>query len=253
MKEKPEKIRRRISRKKGKSPKKGRKPKSKQERYPPEVRLRAVLLCIEGKVPHYQVAAELGVATSTLSEWKRAYKKDGAQGSLFRGAEPPEGGSESRSRLPSPVREKIVDLKKQNSSWGIRRIAQVLRRWFLMEASPETIRRTLNEEQLIEKKRAKPRRNRSKPRRFERATPNQMWQSDIFTFRLGGRNAYLIGYLDDYSRYITGAELFRSQTAEAVIELYRRAVGEYGVPREMLTDNGRQYATWRGTSRFQMH
>jgi hypothetical protein len=24
------------------------------------------------------------------------------------------------------------------------------------------------------------------------------------TFRLAGKNAYLIGYLDDYSRYITG-------------------------------------------------
>ncbi|MCH7229217.1 DDE-type integrase/transposase/recombinase, partial [Haloferula sp. A504] len=149
------------------------------------------------------------------------------------------------------VRGKIVDLKQANPGWGVRRIAQVLRRWFLMEASPETVRRTLNEEALIEKTRRKPRRNPSKPRRFERATPNQMWQSDIFTFRLGGRYAYLVAYLDDYSRFITGAELFSSQTAEAVIELYRRAVGEYGVPREMLTDNGRQYATWRGTSRFQ--
>jgi len=78
-----------------------------------------------------------------------------------------------------------------------------------------------------------------------------MWQADIFTFRLGGKNAYLIGYLDDYSRYITGLELFRSQTAENVIEVYRRASSEYNPPKEMLTDNGRQYTNWRGTSRFE--
>ena len=46
------------------------------------------------------------------------------------------------------------------------------------------------------------------------------------TFRLGGRNAYLIGYLDDYSRYITGLGLYRSQTAEHVIETYRKGISE---------------------------
>lgn len=71
------------------------------------------------------------------------------------------------------------------------------------------------------------------------------------TFRLGGRNAYLIGYLDDYSRYITALGLYRSQTAEHVIETYRRGISEYGVPKEMLTDNGRQYTNWRGTTRFE--
>jgi hypothetical protein len=28
-------------------------------------------------------------------------------------------------------------------------------------------------------------------------------------------------------------------------------MGEYGVPKEMLTDNGRQYTNWRGTTRFE--
>ncbi len=51
-----------------------------------------------------------------------------------------------------------------------------------------------------------------------------MWQGDILTFRLAGKNAYLIGYIDDYSRYIAGLG-FYIQTAENVIETYRRAVG----------------------------
>jgi len=57
--------------------------------------------------------------------------------------------------------------------------------------------------------------------------------------------------IDDYSRYMVGLELFRSQTADQVIEVYRRAVGEYGVPKEVLTDRGRQYTNWRGTTRFE--
>jgi len=78
-----------------------------------------------------------------------------------------------------------------------------------------------------------------------------MWQGDIFTFRLGGRYAYLIGFIDDYSRYMAGLELYRSQTADQVLEVYRRAVGEYGVPKEVLTDRGRQYTNWRGSTRFE--
>jgi hypothetical protein len=57
--------------------------------------------------------------------------------------------------------------------------------------------------------------------------------------------------IDDYSRYMVGLELYRSQTADQVIEVYRRAVGEYGVPKEVLTDRGRQYTNWRGTTRFE--
>jgi transposase InsO family protein len=51
-----------------------------------------------------------------------------------------------------------------------------------------------------------PRRKHLVPRFFERATPNQMWQSDIFTFRLGARYPYVIAFLDDYSRYVVGSE-----------------------------------------------
>jgi hypothetical protein len=48
-----------------------------------------------------------------------------------------------------------------------------------------------------------------------------------------------------------GLEVFRSQTAEHVLEVYRRAMAECGVPKEMLSDQGRQYSSWRGTTRFE--
>jgi transposase InsO family protein len=130
----------------------------------------------------------------------------------------------------------------------------MLGRFFSMKASPETVRKTLHEHKLLEDKppRKKSEKNMVRPRFFERSTPNQMWQSDIFTFRLGGRQSYLIGFIDDHSRYIVGLGLFTSQTAENVLEVYRKAVTEYGVPKEMLTDNGRQYTAWRGTTKFEM-
>lgn len=222
--------------------------KKRQNRYPFEFKLRAVKLHLEEGYTAKLVADELGIGHSTLSSWVKRYRADGEAGLEYR---PPEPNVSRRVQIDPAVKRKAVELKKADSMRGVRRIAHLLRRNHLMKVSPETVRRTLKEEGLVEPPKKKPKRNPQKPRFFERATPNQLWQTDIFCFRLGGRNAYLIGYIDDYSRYITGLGLYRSQTAEHVLETFRRAIAEYGVPKEMLTDNGRQYTNWRGTTRFE--
>src|SRR4030066_142747 len=154
-------------------------------------------------------------------------------------------GRRRQGELPGRVGEKIVEIKKREPFFGVQRIAHLLRRVFFLSASPETVRRTLQEESLIVPSRKKHSSNITRPRFFERSTPNQMWQGDIFTFRLGGRYAYLVGMVDDYSRYMVGLELYRSQTADRGIGVYRRAVGGYGGPQEGLTGRGGQYTTRR--------
>jgi transposase InsO family protein len=228
-----------------------RKPKKKGKRgrtakpYPHEFRLKVVKLHLEDGHTAALVAEQFGISKDTLYRWGRRYREDGEQGLLNKVRKP------SGSKVPAAVSEKIVSLKQENPGYGIRRITDVLKRFFLVKTSPSTVQRTLRDQGLATPVKKKPKRNPAKPRFFERARPNQMWQSDILTFRLAGKNAYLIGYLDDYSRYVTGLGFYRSQTAENVIETYRRAVSEYGVPKEMLTDNGRQYTNWRGTTRFE--
>jgi len=82
--------------------------------------------------------------------------------------------------------------------------------------------------------------------------PNALWQIDIFTFKLKRMYpVYLIGIIDDHSRYIVGQGLFRQQTGDAVMEVVKGAIGQWGAPREILSDNGRQFVSWRGKSRFQ--
>jgi transposase InsO family protein len=215
--------------------------------YPYELRLKAVKLHLDKGIGRDVISRELGVGESSVSNWVKAYRQKGEEGLRTR----PPGAPPGQKKLPEPVTARIVELKKAEPSWGVKRIAQVLRRMFWLPGSPETVRTRLHEAGLMNQERAKGRRNLTRPRFFERATPNQMWQTDIFTFRLGGKYAYLIAFLDDYSRYVVGADLFRSPTAAAVIEVYRIAMGEYQPPKEMLTDNGRQYTTWRGTSRFE--
>lgn len=216
------------------------------KRYGYEFKLRCVKLRLEEEIPIALLSKEVGCSQDVIRRWTKAYEERGEAG-LRNGVV----RAGSRQKLPGPVREKIVEIKKRDPVFGVKRISHLLKRAFFLSASPETVRRTLQAESLIFPSRKKHQHNITRPRFFERSTPNQMWQSDIFTFRLGGRYAYLIGFIDDYSRYVVGLELYRTQTADQVLEVYRRAVGEYGVPKEMLTDRGRQYTNWRGTTRFE--
>jgi transposase InsO family protein len=217
-----------------------------RKKFSGEVKLRAVRLNLEEGYPLASIGRELGVSKDTIYLWVKRYRSEGEEG-----LEPRPWGSCRGERMHPAVKAKIVEVKKEHPGFGVKRIAQVLKRAFFLRASPETVRRTLKEKELLPPKRRKARRNPPQPRFFERSTPNQMWQSDIFTFRLNERNGYLIGFIDDNSRYIVGLGLFRSQKSEQVLEVYRTAVGEYGPPKEMLTDNGRQYTSWRGKTPFE--
>jgi transposase InsO family protein len=213
--------------------------------YPYEVRRRAVQLYLEEGIAAQLVARELGIKDATVYEWARRYRQRGEAGlaPLVPGSAP--------SRLAGAVHEKITALKRADPRQGVRRISQILRRLFCLKASPETVRRHLKAAGLATAKKKARKKPQALARRFERSTPNQMWQSDITYFTILGKTAYIIGFLDDYSRYITGLGVYRSHTSAYVVDTYREAVAAYGAPREMLTDNGRQYASWRGTTKFQ--
>jgi len=231
--------------KKSKAKGRGGKAKPRTRPYPYEFRLKMVRLFLEEGYSTSILRESFGVSHHSVHRWAKAYREQGPEGLLAKqhpGTKP---------KISSAVKKRIVKVKKKHPEYGARRIADVLKRIFLMSASASSVHKTLSDAGMTEKAKPKPVKNPSKPRFFERSRPNQLWQSDIMTFRLAGRNAYLIGFLDDYSRYITSLGLYRSQTAAQVLETYRRGVAEYGVPREMLTDNGRQYTNWRGKTRFE--
>jgi transposase InsO family protein len=228
-----------------KSPASRAKRKSRTLAFPVEFRLRIVKLYLEEGYSPKLLVEQFGISTHSIQRWVKAFRLHGAQG-----LEPKRPVSR-KSRVAEEVRQQAVAVKREHPEYGPRRITDVLRRFFLMRTSPATVHKTLSERGLVKKAAVKSEKNPSKPRFFERARPNQLWQSDILTIRLGGHNAYLIGFIDDYSRYMTSLGLYRSQTAEHVLETYRRAVAEYGVPKEVLTDNGRQYTNWRGKTRFE--
>ena len=153
--------------------------------------------------------------------------------------------------MPEVTRRTILMLKGAHPDWGCQRISDMLLRGPALPASPAAVARVLHEEgyEGVESPTTP---HPPKVQSFERARPNQLWQTDLFTFVLKRQNrrVYLVAFLDDHSRFITGYGLHASQSTALVLEVFRAAITGLGTPEEVLTDNGSQYVTWRGKSVF---
>jgi len=160
-------------------------------------------------------------------------------------------GQPAGSHLPELTKRTILMLKKANPEWGDQRISDMLLRGPALPASPAAVGRVLREAGY-QTEEVPTRPHPDKVRSFERAKPNQLWQTDLFTFPLKRQNrrVYLVAFMDDHSRFIVGYGLHASQSSALVLEVLRASITGYGVPEEVLTDNGSQYVTWRGKSAF---
>ena len=197
-------------------------------------------------LPAGDFAPLVGISKHTLYAWKHRFETEGPAGL----EEKPRGGP-TGSRLPEVTRRAILMLKQDNPEWGCERISAMLLRGPALPASPQAVARVLHEAgyELEEKP---THRHPDKVRHFERARPNQLWQTDLFTFVLKRQNrrVYLVAFMDDHSRFLVSYGLHASQSSALVLEVLRAGLASYGTPEEILTDNGSQYVTWRGKSAF---
>ena len=199
--------------------------------------------------PQEDVAAAFGVSAAAVQKWTTQFRKHGP--SALDSKRGKAGKTGLRPLKTGPVREKVIELKEQHETWGTRRIRDVLARFEALGVSEQQVRRILHEAGMIESPPPAPDREHG-PRRFERATSNQLWQSDIFTFRLRrAERLYVCVFMDDHSRFIVGHALAHHQKSALVMEAFERGVAAYGNPAEVLTDNGRQYTVWRGKTEFE--
>jgi len=196
-------------------------------------------------LPARDFGALVGISRHTLYAWKKRFAELGPAG-LEDGARGPRG-----SKLDELTKRTILMLKAEHPEYGCERISALLLRGPALAASPGAVARVLKESGY-ESEEIPTRPNEPPVRHFERAKPNQLWQTDLFTFVLKRQNVrvYLVAFLDDHSRFVTGYGLHASQSTALTLEVLRAAMAAYGSPEEILTDNGSQYVTWRGKSAF---
>ncbi len=233
----------------GRSRRRGRKltkPAESTQPLSPEQRLLLLDTWQRSGLPAADFADLVGVSKHSLFAWKKRFEQEGPSGLMDR----PKGGP-AGSRLPELTKRTILMLKQANPAWGCQRISDMLVRGPALPASPSAVARVLHEAGYqLEEVASRP--HPDHVRHFERAKPNQLWQTDLFTFILKRQNrrVYLVAFMDDHSRFIVGYGLHASQSSALVLEVLRAAVTGFGTPEEILTDNGSQYVTWRGKRAF---
>jgi transposase InsO family protein len=211
---------------------------------PLEIKRRA-LEALEAGLTAAEVGTLAGVSATAVERWRKLHQA-GGEAALQGTARDP-----GTRKICAALEERITQLRREKPQAGVRKIRDALRREEGLAVSAETVRRVVNEAGLGNPPEPSPRRP-PQVRRFERELPNALWQIDIFTFKLKRMYpVYLVGMIDDHSRYLVGHGLYRQQTAEAVLEVVKGAIGQWGAPREILSDNGRQFAAWRGQTPFQ--
>jgi transposase InsO family protein len=103
-----------------------------------------------------------------------------------------------------------------------------------------TIHRALVRNGLVEAQRQQ---HRRKYKRWQREAPMHLWQMDLVggIYLADGREAKVLSGIDDHSRFVVIATVLAVPNGRAVCEAFTAAMAAYGVPSEVLTDNGKQF------------
>jgi len=216
----------------------------------PEERITAVEAFLKSEMNLRDFAKVYGVSSSTLSSWRNIYEALGPEAlatSKIRNY--PRG----RKSISDNLKNEITTVKKENPTFGLRKVRDFLMRFKGVKVSHKTVGKTLKENNIPNLQVSRKRRHgKSKIRRFERAKPMQLWQSDITSYMLTrhSQRVYLTVFMDDHSRYIVAWNLQLRQTNDLVIDSLLHGIQNFGKPEEVLTDQGRQYFAWRGKSDF---
>jgi transposase InsO family protein len=203
-----------------------------------EQRYHAVMEVVSG-APVTEVAGRYGVVSrQAVHGWLARYERDGLAGLADHSHRP----QQQPRQLDAGIEALICQLRGAHPRWGPRRLLFELGR---AQVSPlpsrSTIYRVLVRHGLVPAR--KRRRRRQDYKRWEREEPMQLWQIDVTgsVFLADGSECKLISGINDHSRFCVIATVVRRATARAICRAFLTAMALYGIPNEVLTDNGKQF------------
>ncbi|MCU1423766.1 MAG: transposase [Microbacteriaceae bacterium] len=203
-----------------------------------EQRYQAVLAVISNGETVTDVAARFEVSRKTVHDWLARYEAGGLENLADRSHRP----RSCPHQIGADVEVAIARMRSSHPSWGPRRIVFELGKRGLEPAPSESaVYRALVRLNLIDP--AGRRRRDRKWKRWERGAPMELWQMDTvggFVLVDGTRAKALTG-VDDHSRFCISAYLMVRETSQRVCDGLALAMRTWGVPEQILTDNGKVF------------
>jgi putative transposase len=166
------------------------------------------------------------VSRKTIDTWIRAWRRGGFEALL-------PGDRKCEPVTAESVLAMAAALKRENMA----RTAAQVRRIMVAQAGDAPSERTLQRHFARE--------DLATPRgavvfgRFEAEAPNMLWTADVLHGpAVGGRKTYLVAFLDDHSRFITGYRWGWSEDSLHLAVAFKRAVAARGLPARAYVGNG---------------
>ena len=188
--------------------------------------------------PVSEVAVRYGVSRQSVYTWRDRYAAGGIDGLRDASRRP----RTSPSRLAAEIEALVCELRRAHPRWGARRIAfEVAQRGVAAGAVAGDGAPGAGAQRRWWSPQAQ--RHKRKYRRWQRETPMALWQLDLVggIYLADGRECKLLSGIDDHSRFVVCAAVLAVPSGRAVADAFTAAMRTYGVPAEVLTDNGKQF------------
>jgi transposase InsO family protein len=203
-----------------------------------EQRFNAVMEVLGDGLTVTEVAERYGVSRQAVHGWLRRWKAGGLDALADRSHRP----RRCPHQMSAQVEARLCELRRHHPHWGQRRLAHELAR-VGVDPPPglTSIYRALVRNGLIQ---PRPRRRaKSAYRRWERARPMELWQLDVMggIWLADGRELKAVTGIDDHSRFCVAAGLVERANTRSVCRVFTQTLERYGVPEELLTDNGKVF------------
>jgi transposase InsO family protein len=205
-----------------------------------EQRIEFVILASRRERPLAELCREFGISRQTGYEWSKRFQHGGIAGVKEVSRRP----HRSPRKIEGRVVDEVVAMRRQRPDWGAQKLHRLLLEQHaeLPRISLSTVHRILDRHGLLDAAD----RHRAAPERFERSTPNELWQMDFKGPQGFNQGGGPLSILDDHSRYVVLLRQIGSTRLTAVREAMERAFQNAGLPETLRIDHGVPW--WNGAS-----
>lgn len=185
-------------------------------------------------------AGHFPLCASSIRQWHRTVTREG-----FPALRP-------KSKRPHTIHYQVPEVVvgivftlRRLFGWGGHRIAAELKARGIAQVSGRTVYTLFERLRLPVKVYAlKGKSDGIAYQRYEKRRPNAQWHIDIkHATLIDGSKVYICILIDDYSRYALAAVAGTSSTTEWVTQVAKDAILRCGKPKQLVSDNGREFVS----------
>lgn len=198
-----------------------------------------------GRWSFSQVCRQFGITRKTGYKWVDRWRNEGNEGLSDRSRRP----SVVRYATDEQVKALLLAERKRYPAWGARKLCKRLERKGIAPPPERTANRILKRAGLVDPRHGET----QEPMRFERASPNELWQMDHKGAIHGrwARRTVPFAVLDDCTRYLLGLKALPNKGLVSTWEALWEFFGEFGLPDAILSDNDQIFHGTIGPSQFE--